>query len=120
MKGDRKFEQYRSTMFPMEEVETPADDRPGRSTEKIEERNEFIMYRKYWYMKTFRNIPWPVVKRQLAEELFLEEKTIENIVFRGDSEELMRQIMKEEPTTKVLAKKYWRVRWDLTIEQVMS
>ena len=123
MRGDYKFQQYKETLFPVPKPEGEPEEGyvPGRSSDKIEERNEFIMYRKYYLQKTFEHIQWYLVRRHLAEELFLEEQTIQNIVMNNPvSDVIYRRILKEAPTVKQLKAKYWRVRWDLTLEEVMG
>ena len=108
-------------MFPVGEQELDAAQRSGRSEEKNDARNEALLYRYYFYNKFYRGLGWPRIQQLLAEEFFLEERTVLNLVHRNDdSTEVLRQIAKEAPTLKQLKQKFWLMVWDLPAEKLLN
>ena len=98
MKGDKIFEQYARSLFPLKQGEMPdqpEEESAGRSAELIAARNEQLMYRYHYYVANFKTT-WPNVISLLSQEYYLSEVTVGKIVQANS--DVRRRIMEENPT----------------------
>lgn len=87
------------------DVEEDCGKKPGRSADKIAQRNEHLLYRFVWYYKDrSRNFYWII--EQLAEDYFLTESTVGQLI--EDSADRIKEIRRENLDTRELRAKF---RW---------
>ena len=84
-------------------------ERKGRNELLIQKRNELLFSRYYYYAK-MRCLKYPNVLEALSEELFLSERTIQNILMENSSQ--LNLIIKARHGTKFFKDKFPYLVWE--------
>jgi hypothetical protein len=80
----------------------------GRNASLVEQRNELLMYR-YYYYGAHSGKRWEAVIKALSKEFYLAECTVAKII--GNNPDLGRRILNEKPTLTKLKRKYRFFNW---------
>ncbi len=106
--GHKIFKESVQTLFGEEPFGGGQDDKcKGRDAELNAARNEHLIYRYYYYL-TYTDKRWEAIRPLLAQEFYLSEQTILNLI--KENADLRRRIMSEKPTLRQIKEKY-EIRW---------
>lgn len=85
--------------------------RRGRNEMLIENRNECLFYRFYYYSR-IKRLRYEDVLEVISNEFFLTPRTISNLI--ADESEYQKEVFKEKLSVKELEKKFDFLKWKIT------
>lgn len=104
----RGIRTYNELLLEEESTTLPKQKKGGRSVQKIENRNNFLFHRFYYYTK-LQGKNYPNTLQDLANETWLTTTTVGEIIQDNSNKILL--IKKAAPTIKQLKQLWQHIEW---------